>query len=386
MKKFALIIICLILSLVLLQPNFVVFAYDGETDNPIIVYTENYNYLFEKSSVEVGDSYITKNYELYEIVSVNYVNKTAIAKFIKNLEKPNIKVNPNRKKVMYGNNKKICLYLTHNDESYVPTDKVDSVYGAGGVHDVAKQLKKEFNNLGIDVTLDETLHIPHDTSAYARSKITATKLLNNHNPDAIFDIHRDGVSRKYYATVYNGEERCKVRIVVGKANPNYQENLEFAMYLLSVAEQDYPWLFSDIYMAKGHYNQGLYNKSLLFEMGTYLIEKELVLDSVEPLTNVISTALYSTTVNDNTGEVVVGGQVTENTPTINDHLNQESGVVDDNLNIASPNKSNNKWFKWVILVLGTLTISTCVILVILYIKYNPDGVNNVSIKNTKTKK
>lgn len=321
MKKSTLIIICIIFVFVLFSNSYSVYAFDGETDNPYVVYTISGEYLFEKSSVEVGDNYISKDFQMYEISSVNTENKTAIAVFVKELKKPNVSVNPYKKKIESSPDKKICLYLTHNDESYVPTDGYDSVYGAGGVHDVAKAIKTSFENLGIDVVLDETLHIPHDTSAYSRSNSTAKKLLKNNAPDAIFDIHRDGVSRKYYATTVNGVERSKIRIVVGQANSNYEENLEFATYLLAVSEENYPWLFSDIYMAKGHYNQGLYNKALLFEMGTYLIEKELVLASVKPLTEVISTALYSTTVDSGSGEIVVGGNKTEETPTVNEHLN-----------------------------------------------------------------
>lgn len=322
MKKATLIIICAILVLVCFSNKISVCVYDGETDNPIVVYTEDGKYLFEKSSVEVGDNYISKDFLMYKISVVDADNKTAVATFVKELKKPDVSVSPYKRKIENGKSKRICLYLTHNDESYTPTDGYDSIYGAGGVHDVAKAIKTSFENLGIDVVLDETLHIPHDTSAYSRSQTTAKKLISSNNPDAIFDIHRDGVSRKYYATTVNGVERSKIRIVVGQANPNYQENLEFATYLVAIAEQKYPWLFSDIYMAKGHYNQSLSNKALLFEMGTYLIEKELVLASTKPLTEVVNTALYSTTVNSGSGEITIDGEQTEETPTINDHLNE----------------------------------------------------------------
>lgn len=356
MKKFALIIICLILNLVCFSKTTFVYAFDGETDNPFVVYTIDGEYLFEKSSVEVGDNYISKDFLMYEISSVDMNNKTAVAVFVKELKKPDVSVNPYKKKIESNADKRICLYLTHNDESYVPTDGYDSVYGAGGVHDVAKAIKTSFENLGIKVALDETLHIPHDTSAYSRSNSTAKKLLSANNPDAIFDIHRDGVSRKYYATTVNGVERSKVRIVVGQANANYEENLEFATYLLAVAEENYPWLFSDIYMAKGHYNQGLYNKALLFEMGTYLIEKELVLASVKPLTEVVSTALYATTVNSGSGEIVVGGEQTEETPTVNEHLNKLE------------EKNENNTVLSIVLILTTFLVVTTAIIVVVYFK------------------
>ena len=41
--------------------------------------------------------------------------------------------------------------MTHNDESYLIGDGTDSVYGEGGIHDVAKELKNALNSYGIDV-------------------------------------------------------------------------------------------------------------------------------------------------------------------------------------------------------------------------------------------
>lgn len=322
MKKIVLGLICLMFmacSFIIPLGLSGVQAFDGEADKPFIVYTLDGTYLFEKSDVSLEDVYISKDFKMYEIKQIDFNEKKAYAQFIKQLKKPEVKINPYPNKVS-ATNKKINLYCTHNDESYTPSDGYDSIYGAGGIHDVARALQRSLQNLGVDVTFDETLHIPHDYLAYSRSEPTAKKLLQD-NPDALFDIHRDGVSRSYYVTNYNGEERCKVRIVVGQANPNKDENLEFALSLISVAEKMYPWLFADIYYAKGHYNQALYNKMLLFEMGTYLAEKELVLNSVAPLANVINTTLFNTTVNENTGELTIGGNTSATAPTVNEHLN-----------------------------------------------------------------
>ena len=159
--------------------SYSVFALQEELEdvnNAYVVYTTNGDYLFEKSDINLLDNYISKSFDMYEIVSINKTDKTAVAKFVKTLKKPKIVVNTNPEPIA-ATNRKICLYLTHNDESFVPSDGVDSVYGAGGIHDVAKELKKCFQELGIEVFLDETLHIPHDTSAYVRSQKTAKSLL-----------------------------------------------------------------------------------------------------------------------------------------------------------------------------------------------------------------
>lgn len=291
------------------------------------IYDEKFNLLFEKDRVEVGDNYLSKDYKFYEIVYLDDVNHTGIAKFIKYARRPQVdrsfSLNP-----IDANDRVICMYMTHNDESYVPTDGVDSVYGNGGIKDVALKFKHELEKYMINVHFDDTLHIPHDTSAYSRSEKTAKKLQNSYSPDAIFDIHRDGTSRKYYVTTVNGVEKGRVRMVIGKANPNMALNEEFAMYLMAIGNELYPWLFTDIYYAKGHYNQSLDSKAILFEMGCHLLEKEIVLESMDELAEVVATALYKTTVNTENGDLTINGEQTNNDVVVNEILDQkEEGNV-----------------------------------------------------------
>ncbi len=290
------------------------------------VYDEKLNLLFQREVVEVGDNYLDSDYKFYEITYIDTDNKYAIAKFITQKTPPQVTKSllPKRIKVQ---DKTICMYMTHNDESYVTGDGVDSVYGNGGIKDVATALKSALEKRFVDVYLDDTLHIPHDTSAYSRSKVTAQNLQKNYSPDAIFDIHRDGASRSFYVTKINGEERARVRMVVGKANPNMELNEEFAMYLMAVGNELYPWLFTDIYYAKGHYNQSLDSKAILFEMGSHLVEKNLVLKSMDELADVITTALYDTTVSDETGDVVIDGIEDENNKVINDILDEKEAEL-----------------------------------------------------------
>jgi len=313
------------------------YALDEENGGGIVynflVYDENNNLIFERSNVELGDIIITKDFKEYEVVEIDITSKIAKAKFIGEIKKPNIKKNKNSFSANSLPNKKIGLYMTHNDESYVIGDGVSSINGAGGIHDVAKRLSLEMNKLGIKTTLDETIHNPHNSLAYSRSEKTAKKLVNS-GMDATFDIHRDGVARSVYVDKVNNVERCKVRIVVGQANPNKAVNLEFATYLFAVAEEYCPWLFLDIYFAKGHYNQALSPKCLLFEMGTYLAEKDLVLNTVPYLASVIDTTLYSTTVEED--KTVENESVAEpNLPTTDNNFSSEDNLEEE-ITIVSP--------------------------------------------------
>lgn len=286
------------------------------------IFDENNNLLFERDEVEVGDNYLSNDFKFYEIVSLDENLKVGIAKFIKNVNKPNISTSfePTPIKV---ERRVIAMYMTHNDESYVPSDGVDSIYGNGGIKDVALAFKSQLEKKLVDVYFDDTLHIPHDTSAYSRSLKTAKNLQNTYSPDAIFDIHRDGASRSYYVANVDGEERGKVRIVIGKANPNMSLNEEFATYLMTVGNELYPWLFTDIYYAKGHYNQSLDSKAILFEMGSHLIEKELMTKSMKELSDVVTTALYKTTIDTSNGDLTINGTESETEITINEAMNKK---------------------------------------------------------------
>ena len=88
--------------------------------------------------------------------------------------------------------KLIAMYVTHSDESYVPSDGTQSIEGQGGIYDVARSFRDALQSKGIDVILDESTHLPHDSGAYRRSRRTAERLLQK-RPDAIIDIHRDGI-------------------------------------------------------------------------------------------------------------------------------------------------------------------------------------------------
>ena len=260
--------------------------------------------IFEGLDVEVGDKIITRDYKEYEVVDIDETSHIAYAEYNGRYIPPTIVEEKRGLNLAPNIHKSVGLYMTHNDESYITGDGYDSVYGEGGIHDVARILAEEFDTLGYEVYLDETLHIPHDKSAYTRSNITAKKLLT-YAPDALFDIHRDGASRSLYVKNIDGKERCKVRIVVGQANPNYEVNLQFALYLMSVADSICPWLFLDIYNAKGHYNQALSSKGLLFEMGSHLVEKNLVLDTVPYLANVVDKTLFNTVASENDDTLLI---------------------------------------------------------------------------------
>lgn len=370
---FMMLIFCSVVSLFNIEAGFVV-AEDGNVQESFVVYDENNEVIAEKSSIEEGDVFVTKDFYEYEVYKIE--GQKGYAKKIGRLNVPSIKrgkvsTSPNQFSKNGGNIiKKICLYMTHNDESYTPSDGYDSIYGAGGIHDVASAFKDKLENKGIKVVLDQTLHIPHNSSAYSRSSVTANRLLTKENPDAMFDIHRDGVSKSYYYTKQGNKDLSKIRIVVGKSNPNFNDNYKFAQNVFAIGNSMYPWLFSDIYCGKGHYNQALQTTDLLFEMGTYLIEKEYVMNSLPYLAEVVNTALYASK-EESDGDIVVDEKVPETS---------SSPIVNEN---NENKKSSNLWI-WI--VGSVVLVGGAVITLILIIDENNKKKSKKHAKiNKKTK-
>lgn len=342
-----------------------VFAEDGDIVE-YVVYDDEGNELARKSEIEEGDIFITRQFDEYEIYKID--GYLGYARKLRDVPLPKInrQIFPQRRGVLQ---KQLCLYMTHNDESYTPTDGYDSIYGAGGIHDVAKRLNEEFSSRGIVSVLDETLHIPHNSSAYSRSSVTAKALNEEYFPDALFDIHRDGISKSYYYTTQNGESLSKVRIVVGKSNPNFEENYEFAKKVFALGASMYPWLFLDVYCGKGHYNQEIKETNLLFEMGTYLIEKEYVFNTIPYLADVVETALYDS-VSNGEEEIIVDDEKAPETGDIvvNDGANDDKGASESDqttegeTDISATNNKNWIWAMTASLVMVGVVVGAGVFL------------------------
>ena len=267
----------------------------SETKKYFTVYDDNNNFLFMKGDdVNNGDGYLSSDNKLYEIYSVDNDSKTAKAKFISNEKLPEYKVKAKQSSKKLADakvSKKVGVYHTHNDECYFTPDGVDSIYGKGGIHDVGKKFVENLNKLGVETIYREDLHLPHNSGAYTRSQVTATALLNS-GAQAIFDLHRDSTKRDYYLTKVNGKQMSSIRMVVGRASANFEENKNFAYSIKSYADSVYPGLIKDIYIGKGNYNQQLSSRAMLFEMGCENIEKDLVLKSTEYLAKTLDVVLY----------------------------------------------------------------------------------------------
>jgi stage II sporulation protein P len=224
--------------------------------------------------VYVDDELILENNNIYRVVSVDLEGRAAVCEKTGLAELPYLEAWDLPPVAKGSDVPKIGIYMTHTDESYVPTDGAASKTGRGGILKVGSRFAGVLESKGLDVVLSQNKHDPHDGNAYHRSRKTAVQLLKS-NPDVVFDVHRDGVpDPDFYATTLDGEQGTKIRLVVGKQNPAMASNLEFAKQIKSYYDKKQPGMIQGIYMAKGNYNQDIGPRMLLLEVGTHTNARE----------------------------------------------------------------------------------------------------------------
>lgn len=226
--------------------------------------------------VRFEDEIILANNKRYKVKSVDYDKNQAVCSYVGEEDIRYLDAWDTVPVGAFDNNGevKVSVYMTHTDESYVPTEGTESIEGNGGILKVGQRLAEELKGKGANVKVSENTHDPHDANAYHRSRKTAVQLLKG-NPDVMFDIHRDGVEDpNFYKVEQEGQEVTSVRIVVGKQNPHMDANLTFAKEIKAYFDKHYPGMIKGIFMGKGNYNQDLGPRVLLLEVGTHTNSRE----------------------------------------------------------------------------------------------------------------
>lgn len=263
--------------------------------DPVWQLIDQEGHLLTQISTEpsVGDEYIAADNRQYRIAGINgdnaYVESTGSA------ELPSVDWldAANEAAPVLAVRRRIAIYCTHSDESYEPSDGYYSTTQRGTIYQVAHELADSLISNGVETTVAEQLHHPHDAGAYRRSRQTAVQLIKTVTPDCLIDLHRDGIpDPASYAVTIGGNEVSKIRLLVGRGNQNAAVNKEFALMIKAVADRVYPGLIKDIYLGKGAFNQDLLPHSILLECGTYTLEKERVLASMPMMADVLDRALY----------------------------------------------------------------------------------------------
>ena len=181
-------------------------------------------------------------------------------------------------------NKNIVLFHTHSCESYTSSEKYP--YTPTGnfrttdlnftVTRVGTELETYLKKYNYNIVHNTDYHdYPAYNGSYTRSLKTVENILETRASDIIIDIHRDAIgSRSDYApTVKIGnEEAAQLMFVIGTDNgglwqPNWKENLEFALKIQQKAEEMYPGLFKTMMLTKSRYNQHIGKYASIIEVG-----------------------------------------------------------------------------------------------------------------------
>jgi len=193
-----------------------------------------------------------------------------------------------------GQKPTIAVYHTHSDESYVPNDGKESIDGKGGIYDVGAAFVEQLKGMGFNVEYSMENHNPHDVNAYNRSRKTVASLLKT-TPAAIIDVHRDAVPPGQYQTQVQGQQATKIKLVVGRTNPNMATNMEFAKNLKAAMDKIEPGLSNGIHVGKGSYNQDLSPRAMLIEVGSDTNDKTAAQKGVTLFAQVLPSVLGVTT-------------------------------------------------------------------------------------------
>ena len=274
----------------------------AETDGDCLysLYDQSGNLLTMRAGrMYEGDEYIAADNILYRVTSVDDASETAVAESLGRAEIDEaalaafggIALAEKADEATKDEKKLICMYSTHSDESYVPDDGASSKWEGAGIYDVGNSLKESLEKHGIDVIYSQETFLPHDADAYTRSRRIAEELLKK-GPDALIDVHRDAVPADQYETEVDGEDVSKVRLFVGRSNPNAAANKAFAQQLKARADEAYPGLVKDIFIGRGNYNQELYPHAILLEFGTHEIDKDKAMASTGYMADVLNSVLY----------------------------------------------------------------------------------------------
>lgn len=275
----------------------VAWGQQEKKDGHFTVVDKEGNVVFQTAMpVHKGDWYITENNKKYTITEINADQVTAkyegTIDLISNGDDFSSSILQSGILSAQKDEKKVAVYNTHTDESYVPSSGSESEPGNGDVYEVSDTFAKKLRERGTKVYESNSKHGPHDGGAYDRSRRTAKKLVEK-RPDAVFDIHRDGVPDKSeYLTKINGKQVSKISLVVGRQNPNMKNNDSFAKQLKAVSDRMYPGLIKGIHYAKGKYNQDIGPRTMLLEMGTHVVSKEQAKNSAALFAGVVDQALY----------------------------------------------------------------------------------------------
>ena len=199
----------------------------------------------------------------------------------------------------------ILVYHTHSQEGFadsVPGDPSTTIVGAGEY--LAELLKNRGYKVMHVTSVYDLIDGELDRSeAYSRAEEEISQILAEHpSIQSVIDLHRDGVAEgTRLVTELNGKTMARFMFFNGLSrtrkngpieylhNPYIEDNLALTLQLKLTCDQYYPGLARNIYLKSLRYNLHLSPKALLIEAGAQTNTLQEILNTMEPLADVLDT-------------------------------------------------------------------------------------------------
>ena len=197
----------------------------------------------------------------------------------------------------------ILIYHTHSQEGFVdsiPGDNSTTIVGVGArLAELLRQ--KGYEVMHVTSVYDLVEGKLDRNEAYSKAEQEVSAILKAYpSIQSVIDLHRDGVQEgTHLVTEINGKQMAKFMFFNGLSrtkkngaidylyNPHIQDNLALTLQLKLMTEQYYPGLSRNIYLKSLRYNLHLSDKALLIEAGAQTNTLEEMLNTMEPLSDVL---------------------------------------------------------------------------------------------------
>ena len=181
----------------------------------------------------------------------------------------------------------ILIIHTHSSEAYTmddfnrytPSDNTRTQDTKYNIVRVGDALTDALRSYGLEVIHDRSIYdYPSYTGSYNRTAEAIARYLEKYpSLSIVIDLHRDAIGSGdvVYKTVAEDEDiSCAQTMFVmgsdagGLDHPNWEKNLQLALYLQAAVHLQHPTLQRPIKLVKERYNQQLTTGSLILEVGS----------------------------------------------------------------------------------------------------------------------
>lgn len=197
----------------------------------------------------------------------------------------------------------ILIYHTHSQEGFVDSVPGDNSTTIVGVGEYLTQLLREkgYDVMHVTSVFDLVDGKLDRNEAYAKAEKEISAILaDTPSIQSVIDLHRDGVREDVHLVTdiggkpaakfmfFNGLSRTKRNGPIDYLyNPHIQSNLALTLQLKLMCEQYYPGLSRNIYLKSLRYNLHLSDKALLIEVGAQTNTLQEMLNTMEPLADIL---------------------------------------------------------------------------------------------------